>query len=459
MPDLSQEFTTLPVDALEPHPDNPRRGDVDAIAESIRHNGFFGAVLVQAPRDGRDRHRIIAGEHRWRAAQADAQESVPVLVVDVDDDTALRMLLADNRTADRSGYDFAALAAVLDSLPDLSGTGFSVAALDEAISAASGGPLEPAPSSWKDGAGERVSLTDRFVVPPFTILDARQGYWQDRKREWLSLGIQSELGRAEDLAYGPSLTAITGVGGSSVFDPVLCEIAYRWFSPPGGRILDPFAGGSVRGVVAAALGRRYVGVELRPEQVAANEAQRPPPLAAAPSPSWERETHPVPSWVVGDASALPDVGDDFDLVFSCPPYHDLEVYSDDPNDLSNMPWPDFLVAYSTAIRLAVDRLAVDRFAVWVIGEVRGPDGTSRGLVAETVRAFRDAGASLYNEAILVTAGASTAIRAAKFPAKRKLVRHHQHVLVFVKGDPEAANSACGSLSDLDLGLPDPPGSL
>lgn len=50
MPELTQEFATLPVDALEPHPDNPRRGDVDAIAESIRHNGFFGAVLVQAPR-------------------------------------------------------------------------------------------------------------------------------------------------------------------------------------------------------------------------------------------------------------------------------------------------------------------------------------------------------------------------------------------------------------------------
>ena len=47
--------------------------------------------------------------------------------------------------------------------------------------------------------------------------------------------------------------------GTSIFDPVLCELAYRWYCPPGGVILDPFAGGSVRGIVASKLGRRYVG--------------------------------------------------------------------------------------------------------------------------------------------------------------------------------------------------------
>jgi hypothetical protein len=43
------------------------------------------------------------------------------------------------------------------------------------------------------------SLHERFVVPPFTVLDARSGYWQARKRAWINLGIQSELGRGEDL--------------------------------------------------------------------------------------------------------------------------------------------------------------------------------------------------------------------------------------------------------------------
>jgi hypothetical protein len=60
---------------------------------------------------------------------------------------------------------------------------------------------------------------------------------------------------------------------SSIFDPVLAELAYRWWCPLGGTILDPFAGGSVRGIVAAKVGRQYVGGELRSEQVEANIKQ------------------------------------------------------------------------------------------------------------------------------------------------------------------------------------------
>jgi hypothetical protein len=45
----------------------------------------------------------------------------------------------------------------------------------------------------------RASLSERFGVPPFSILDARQGYWQARKKAWLALGIKSELGRGQNL--------------------------------------------------------------------------------------------------------------------------------------------------------------------------------------------------------------------------------------------------------------------
>jgi len=52
-------------------------------------------------------------------------------------------------------------------------------------------PENPLP----DTTTARQTLSERFIVPPFSVLDARQGYWQDRKRAWLALGIQSELGR------------------------------------------------------------------------------------------------------------------------------------------------------------------------------------------------------------------------------------------------------------------------
>lgn len=109
-----------PIADLEPHPDNPRRGDVEAIGESIDAHGFYGAVLVQESRG-----RIIAGEHRWRAAQAKGMTKLPVVLIDCDDDEAKRIMLADNKLADSAGYDDATLASLLASLDDLTGTGYT----------------------------------------------------------------------------------------------------------------------------------------------------------------------------------------------------------------------------------------------------------------------------------------------------------------------------------------------
>ncbi len=221
--------------------------------------------------------------------------------------------------------------------------------------------------------------------------------------------------------------------GTSIFDPVLTELCYRWFCPPGGVIADPFAGGSVRGIVASVLGFEYHGFELRAEQVAANEAQ-----AAAICP----ESPPV--WVTGDsAETLPAWGCNADFVFSCPPYGDLEIYSDLPADLSAMPHAAFLESYRAIIAAAVAALKPDRFAAFVVGDFRCKKGFYRNFVGETVAAFEAAGARFYNEAILVTAVGSLPVRVGKqFRSGRKLGKTHQNILVFCKGDPKRAAQAC-----------------
>lgn len=464
--------------------------------------------------------------------------------------------------------------------------------------------------------GARASLAERFLIPPFSVLDARQGYWQKRKRIWLALGIQSELGRgvnlqpmaAEDLGEGlngyraaraddngllgisrqarshyrpnatptgrafPSATIRPGeeVGdpaekyargdgrgrplarhgtadmafdggpmpyysgnqrgadnraikdhawlaahghgipqagkgahpipggstgknsaymfktsegyrplkeiqagetasleggllhgttihpydggasevqsGTSIFDPVLCELAYRWFTPSGGAVLDPFAGGSVRGIVAARLGRRYAGMDLRQEQVDANYAQ-----ADAICPDGDVQ------WMAGDSR---DIGqshlvDEYDFIFSCPPYADLERYSDDPRDLSTMGYGAFLEAYRHIIRESCAMLRDDRFACFVVGDVRDrATGNYRNFVGDTVQAFRDAGLELYNEAVLITAVGSLPIRVGRqFEGYRKLGKSHQNVLVFLKGDAGRAAAACGEVDLDDLTMP------
>lgn len=226
-----------------------------------------------------------------------------------------------------------------------------------------------------------------------------------------------------------------GESGTSIFDPVLCELAYSWFSPQGGIVLDPFAGGSVRGIVASRLGRQYIGVELRPEQVEANRLQGDDLCADLP-----------PVWHTGDSRNIDKICHDVDadFVFSCPPYADLEVYSDNPDDLSTLKYEDFKPAYFEIIAKACSRLKQDRFACFVVGDVRDKRGNYYNFVGDTVEAFKAAGLHYYNEAILVTSVGSLPIRAGRqFASGRKLGKTHQNVLVFVKGDGKRATQACG----------------
>lgn len=297
-------------------------------------------------------------------------------------------------------------------------------------------------NDFRDPTARRL-LRERFVVPPLSVLDSSQGYWQERKRNWLALGIESEVGR-DARAFNMGLEGNADNGwkledskgsGTSVFDPVLCELVYRWWCPAAGVVLDPFAGGSVRGVVAATLGRDYHGVDLRTEQVEANRDQ------AATIGMGGAFPEDAPTWYVGDAmTTVPDI--DADLIFSCPPYGDLEVYSDDPGDLSRMSPEAFHVAYRRIIAAHVRRLLPDRFAVFVVGNYRGERTGLVDLAGLTVAAFRDAGMDYYADMALVTPVGRAAVRAsATFDAGRKPIRRHQYVLVFVKGDWKRAAAA------------------
>ena len=361
-----------------------------------------------------------------------------------------------------------------------------------------------------DPGRSKGKLGDFFLLPPFTVLDTRQGYWQDRRRAWLAHGIRSEVGRIRDAKGGGNANSVyggtnsfaddrgpkidrevqgpsffqgdqlrnsdkftkTSIGGNllkfspmmsiprngdgfdgskiytgeiskdgaeanstSIFDPVLCELCYRWFCPPGGRIIDPFAGGSVRGVLAGLLERAYVGIDLREEQVSANREQC----------AMMGQTEVVEYHCADALAWLKSYqGRDFDFIFSCPPYADLERYSEEPDDLSTMDYPDFLVAYQEIIAYAVAVLKPNRFAAFVVTEIREKtrEGFYRGFVADTVHAFEQAGARYYNEAVIVNSIGSLPLRVQRqFTVSRKLGRTHQYLLVFCKGDPREAAKA------------------
>jgi hypothetical protein len=545
-------------------------------------------------------------------------------------------------------------------------------------------------------------VAERFGCPPFSVLNARAGEWQERKRAWVGIGIESEIGRGQTLSYSSSMLRAKGgyfdergdikaAANVSIFDPTLTELLYTWFCPKGGQIVDPFAGGSVRGIVAGVLGMKYWGCDLSVEQIEANERQgasilprediaaltpvqtvemdgatvhlkrddlfvvsgvnggkartcgafissrlgalrgvatassRHSPQAlivasiardmgiecvlhtpggdvstgpvskavaagakiiqhspgyntvitrraadyakendllyvpfgmvceeatlqtrtqVANLPKGSRLVVPVGSgmtlagilhgigegtgcpgsvlgvvvgadpvkrldefapgcwremcelvyadegydkhiessiggvpldpvyeakcakyvrdgdtlWIVGNREPVhPPTGvrwlcgdsmdtlpgaPDADFVFSCPPYGDLEKYSDDPRDLSSMEWHTFVAAYKRIILRAVKKLKEDRFACFVVGDFRDKRGFYRNFVSETIDGFEQAGARLYNEAILVTHVGSASMRVSKhFESGRKLAKTHQNVLVFCKGDWRKATEA------------------
>lgn len=275
-----------------------------------------------------------------------------------------------------------------------------------------------------------VKTNDGVLMPSHTVGDP--SFYAQKRAAEARLGRTLSTDEFLTGFYQPPETAISS--GTSIFDPVLCELAYRWFCPPGGVILDPFSGGSVRGIVASKLGFKYNGVDLSARQIEANRAQG----------AKICDSDNQPNWINGNSLEIETLaaGVKADMIFSCPPYGDLEVYSDDPGDLSNMPYSKFVEMYSHIIAAAVRMLKPDRFACFVIGDIRDKDGFYRNFPAHTTEAFEKAGARFYNEAILVTAVGSLPVRATRqFDAGRKLGRTHQNVYVYCKGDPFKATKA------------------
>ena len=294
----------------------------------------------------------------------------------------------------------------------------------------------------KDLFGEEVlskslSLADKYLLAPTSVLNTRDSKWQNLKRKWVRLGIESEVGRNSTTGNTKDMTDLSKRGynssswsdtsnqsGISIFDPVICEIIYKWFCPNGGLIIDPFAGGSVRGIVANYLGYKYTGIELRSEQCESNRDQAIEIL----------DVNNQPQWYCGDSDKLLDAkwNIEFDLLFSCPPYMNLEVYSDLPEDLSNMNDEVFISKYNSIIDKSCKLVKRGGYAVFVVGDLRDNKGYQKDFTGITKQAFIKAGMKLYNELILVTPVGSKAMTMELGFRSGKLAKVHQNVYIFKK---------------------------
>ena len=220
---------TRPIARLIPYVRNARTHSGDQIAQiagSIAEFGFVNPVLIGAD------DVIIAGHGRVLAAEKLGLAEVPVIVLSHLSESQRRALvIADNRIAENAGWDDAMLKAEIAALHedafDLDLLGFAeeeLGRLLDGLDDDAGGDGAADGEQASDASTEqRATLAERFGIPPFSVLDARKGWWQDRKRAWIDLGIRSELGRGEGATYG-------------VADGVTEPGARRLTSPAGSRL-------------------------------------------------------------------------------------------------------------------------------------------------------------------------------------------------------------------------------
>ena len=447
------------INELVMYENNPRKNDeaVKYVAESISQFGFKVPVIVDKD------NVIVAGHTRVKAARKLKLQTVPCIVADdLTPEQIKAFRLADNKVSEFAEWDLDLLNIELDNICDIDMAEFGFADIN--VNSLDNGLTD------NEKKQEKIKLADRFLFPPLSVLNTRRKEWQERKSFWYNIGLKNELSRENmkgignisgslpgfyqykekqeaklgykitrkefiekylnDFLVKNSLLKRTNTGALlSVFDPVLCELMYYWFCPDNGTILDPFSGGSVRGIVAKMLGHSYTGIDLREEQINANYQQAKDIFG---------EDNKI-KWICGNSlNAKALAAGEYDFIFSCPPYFNLEIYSDNPQDLSNMEYAEFLETYRKIIEGCVDMLKENRFACFVVGDVRDrKTGFYRNFVSETIAAFEAAGAILYNEIILVTPVGSVATNMNRiFQSGRKVGKVHQNILVFYKGNPK-----------------------
>nr|DAM75626.1 MAG TPA: Putative modification methylase [Caudoviricetes sp.] len=386
---------------------------IEKLSETIKKIGYRSPIVVD------ENNMILAGHGRYMALKKLGYSDVQVVRhTDLTEEDKKAYMIVDNQYTLNTGFNIEILRQEIEELEsvdfDTSLLGFDEIELQEIME------IEEELLTDKYGAAteeQKGNLESKFIIPPFSIIDANKSPWLDIKNKWKEL-FDSSKGRDKSL-IGQNY-------GTSVFDGAICEVFYKWYTPQSKeiKVLDPFSGGCVRGAVAELLGFKYTGFDIREEQTEQNKTQA-------------KELKISPNFITDDSENVDKYIEDStqDLIFSCPPYLDLEVYSDNENDLSNMEYEEFKDKYNRIIKNHCNKLKENRFAIFVVGDVRDKKGKLIDFVGDTIEAFEKAGLNYYNQVIYREPVGSAAIRAGRaFNISRKITKIHQNILIFYKGD-------------------------
>ena len=349
---------------------------IDAEGEIIGGNG----VYEQAQKLGL----------KTKIVETDGSELVVVKRTDLktDDDKRKALAVMDNSTSDTSEFDLELLTADF-SVDELEDFGIEL------------------PEEKEEEEEEKGNIDDDFVIFPCSVLDQSSKKWQERKKKWMEkLKCENVLETRQDslttsvinkhpktyslflkykdknknnvkLSFNEFIEKFNppefeeekdkvASKGVSVFDPVLSELCCKWFTPyNGSKIFDCFAGDCFKGLVFALCGYEFTGIEIRQEQIDDNNN------------IIKKFENLNIKYICDDGQNVDQYFQEQsqDLLFSCPPYFDLEIYSKLPNDASNQKdYCDFLQILDNAYSKSIKILKDNRFAVIVVGDIRNKMG-------------------------------------------------------------------------------------
>lgn len=371
----------------------PNAEKIKALANRIKNKGFSAPIFVRDKQDDEVETYILDWHQRLKALLLlqeegfELPEGVPCVYVKAETEKEARERVLEYNSS-YSSIDVHYLQEVfmqeLD-VEDIHIYETNVQLLpfaDEPI----GEPKQP-----------KGSLVDTFIIPPFSVLDTKQGYWVERKRlrneligdEWESRdGTLQQLHNAEK--YGKE-----SFKGVSILDAVLAEIMVRWFCPNNGKTFDYFDNKKVFSSVAEHLGNSFASIEE---------------LGMAETPSNL------------DAKSQ-------DMFFTCPDLYDVDQKE------NKQSYEEYLNYLKLALTGAVNYLKDDRFAIVVLSNVRGKDGAYYDICGEITKELQGVGLVLYNDIILLDNIGTLAMRAGRyFNSTRKVGRCHTQVLVYYKGN-------------------------
>jgi hypothetical protein len=414
---------TVKISEIKSNPNNPRLIKDDKFKKLVNSIKGFPKMLEIRPIVVNSDMIVLGGNMRLKACKEAGLKEIPIIFADdLTEEQQKEFIIKDN--VGFGEWDWEMISNEWDS-EQLDEWGLDVP--DFAIQ-----EEEPVEDDDNKESQAIERLQDKFIVPPFSILNTREGYWQERKNYWNTLigdkgesrdEIESKVNATVDNWEGkPYKGGVIREKSISILDSVLAEIVNKWFGLRKCNTFDCFAGDTVFGYVSSYLGNQFTGIELRESQANFNN---------------ERTKGLNAIYICDDGrNVLNHIEENSqDLLFSCPPYFDLEVYSDLPNDASNQKeYKDFINILDTAFTNSIKCLKENRFAVIVCGDVRDKNGNYFRFPDDIKNIFEKNNMSLYNELILIQSVGNGALRANRYMGSRKVVKMHEQVLVFYKGN-------------------------